>query len=109
MSLFTDSLRPFRPRPDRLPSRWVLVGYDQLRPAHPLLADAPPSDTGVIYVETAAKPARRPYHAQKVTLLLAAMRHDALDIRWCITPPRSGTTVHSKKCGRSSVSMRRIR
>jgi deoxyribodipyrimidine photolyase-related protein len=78
MSLFTDSLRPFRPRPDRLPSRWVLVGYDQLRPAHPLLADAPPSDTGVIYVETAAKPARRPYHAQKVTLLLAAMRHDAL-------------------------------
>jgi deoxyribodipyrimidine photolyase-related protein len=77
MSRFADALRPFRARPDRRPSRWVLVGYDQLAPAHPLLTgDA--ADTGVIYLETSAKPARRPYHAQKLVLLLAAMRHDAL-------------------------------
>jgi deoxyribodipyrimidine photolyase-related protein len=55
----------------------VLVLYDQLRPGHPLLS-GPPSETGVLYVETAAKPARRPYHKQKLALLLSAMRHDAL-------------------------------
>ena len=32
-----------------------------------------------MYVETSAKPARRPYHKQKLALLLSAMRHDALE------------------------------
>ena len=77
MSTFTAALRPFRATPDRRPSRWVLIGYDQLRPDHPLLT-GPSADTGVIYIETAAKPARRPYHAQKLVLLIAALRHDAL-------------------------------
>jgi deoxyribodipyrimidine photolyase-related protein len=54
----------------------VLVLYDQLRQQHPLLT-GPPADTGVIYIETSAKPARRPYHAQKLVLVLSAMRHDA--------------------------------
>ena len=53
-----------------------MVFYDQLRPAHPLLT-GPPADTGVIYVESSAKPARRPYAKQKLVLLLSAMRHDA--------------------------------
>ncbi len=50
--------------------------YDQLRPHHPLLTGAS-DDTGVIYIETSAKPARRAYHAQKLVLVLSAMRHDA--------------------------------
>jgi deoxyribodipyrimidine photolyase-related protein len=75
-SAFLRSIRQFAPDPDRPPSRWVLVLYDQLRPAHPLVT-GPPADVGVIYIETSAKPARRPYHAQKLVLLLSAMRHDA--------------------------------
>ena len=50
--------------------------HDQLRPAHPLLT-GPPADTGVIYIESSAKPARRPYAKQKLVLVLSAMRHDA--------------------------------
>jgi deoxyribodipyrimidine photolyase-related protein len=74
---FFETIGRFRPQRGRGPRRWVLVLYDQLRPEHPLLS-GPPGETGVLYVETAAKPARRPYHKQKLALLLSAMRHDAL-------------------------------
>jgi deoxyribodipyrimidine photolyase-related protein len=74
---FLRAIRRFAPSPSHPPSRWVLVLYDQLRPAHPLLVDGEPADTGVVYIETTAKPARRAYHAKKLTLLLSAMRHDA--------------------------------
>jgi deoxyribodipyrimidine photolyase-related protein len=74
---FFETIGRFRPRRGRVPRRWVLVLYDQLRPAHPLLV-GPPGETGLLYVETSAKPARRPYHKQKLVLLLSAMRHDAL-------------------------------
>lgn len=77
MSRFYRAIRRFRPTPGRAPGRWVVVFYDQLRPAHPLLT-GPPADTGVIYIESSAKPARRPYAKQKLVLLLSAMRHDAL-------------------------------
>lgn len=77
MTPFLRAIRAHAPDPGRPPRRWVLVLYDQLRPAHPLLA-GPPEDTGVLYIETTAKPARRPYHAKKLVLLLSAMRHDAL-------------------------------
>ena len=76
MSSFFHEIRRFRPAPGHAPSRWVIVFYDQLRPAHPLLT-GPAADTGVIYVETSAKPARRSYAKQKLVLLLSAMRHDA--------------------------------
>jgi deoxyribodipyrimidine photolyase-related protein len=74
---FFETIARFRPKRGRPPARWVLVLYDQLRPAHPLLA-GPPEETGLVYLETSAKPARRPYHKQKLVLLLSAMRHDAL-------------------------------
>ena len=73
---FLRAIRRFSPAPGRAPRRWVVVFYDQLRPAHPLLT-GDPADTGVLYIETTAKPARRRYHAQKLVLLLSAMRHDA--------------------------------
>lgn len=76
MGFFQD-IAAFRPRAARQPRRWVFIPYDQLRDGHPLLADGP-GEVGVIYIETAAKPARRPYHKQKLVLLLAAMRHHAL-------------------------------
>lgn len=73
---FLRAIRQYAPDPARPPRRWVLVLYDQLRPRHPLLT-GPPADTGVIYIETSAKPARRAYHARKLVLVLSAMRHDA--------------------------------
>jgi len=73
---FLRAIRRFAPAAGQGPRRWVVVFYDQLRPVHPLL-DGPPADTGVLYVESTAKPARRRYHAQKLVLLLSAMRHDA--------------------------------
>jgi deoxyribodipyrimidine photolyase-related protein len=73
---FLRAIRRFAPQPNRAPRRWVVVFYDQLRPRHPLLTGAP-ADTGVLYIETTAKPERRRYHAQKLVLLLSAMRHDA--------------------------------
>lgn len=73
---FLRAIRRFAPAPGHRPQRWVVVFYDQLRPAHPLLT-GPPADTGVLYIETTAKPARRRYHARKLVLLLSAMRHDA--------------------------------
>jgi deoxyribodipyrimidine photolyase-related protein len=74
---FYERMRRHRPRGEHAPRRWVFIPYDQLRADHPLL-EGPPAETGVIYVETSAKPARRPYHKQKLVLLLSAMRHDAL-------------------------------
>ncbi len=73
---FLRSIRQYAPDPARPPRRWVLVLYDQLRPPHPLLTGLA-ADTGVLYIETSAKPARRAYHAKKLVLLLSAMRHDA--------------------------------
>ncbi|MEZ5420474.1 MAG: cryptochrome/photolyase family protein [Vicinamibacterales bacterium] len=73
---FLRAIRRFAPAPEQAPRRWVVVFYDQLRPRHPLLG-GPPGETGVLYLETTAKPARRRYHAQKLVLLLSAMRHDA--------------------------------
>ncbi len=73
---FLRAIRRFAPATGQGPRRWVMVFYDQLRPAHPLL-QGPPGDTGVLYIESTAKPARRRYHAHKLVLLLSAMRHDA--------------------------------
>jgi len=77
VSGFFERMRRHRPRSGHAPRRWVFVPYDQLRADHPLL-EGPPAETGVVYVETSAKPARRPYHKQKLVLLLSAMRHHAL-------------------------------
>jgi deoxyribodipyrimidine photolyase-related protein len=74
---FFQTIARFRPKRGREPKRWVFLPYDQLRADHPLLTGLP-SETGVLYLETSAKPARRPYHKQKLALLLSAMRHDAL-------------------------------
>lgn len=73
---FLRAIRRFAPTAGTAPQRWVVLFYDQLRPQHPLVT-GPPADTGVLYLETTAKPARRRYHAKKLVMLLSAMRHDA--------------------------------
>ena len=59
--------------------RWVYVPYDQLTDAIGPLAREAPESLGVVLVESAAKGRRRPYHRQKLALILANQRHFALE------------------------------
>jgi deoxyribodipyrimidine photolyase-related protein len=57
----------------------VYVPYDQLTDECGPLAQTPPAELGIVMVESAAKAARRPYHRQKLALVLSNMRHFALE------------------------------
>lgn len=56
---------------------WVFVLYDQISTFNPLITD--PSKTCLIFIETSWKPNQRPYHKQKLILLLSAQRHFAME------------------------------
>ena len=58
---------------------WVLG--DQLNRHIASLADRAPSDTRVLMVESRAKIASKPYHRQRLHLVLAAMRRFAAELR----------------------------
>ncbi len=53
--------------------------YDQLHCELGPWGDDDPSKTGLILVESRAKASRRPYHKQKLALLLTNMRHFAVE------------------------------
>lgn len=59
--------------------RWVFVPYDQLSDRIGPLSQSPARELGVVLVESPAKAARRPYHKQKLALVLANLRHFALE------------------------------
>jgi len=59
--------------------RWFFVPYDQLTDAVGPLSRADPRDIGIVLVECPAKAARRPYHKQKLALVLTSLRHFALE------------------------------
>jgi deoxyribodipyrimidine photolyase-related protein len=59
--------------------RWLFVPYDQLSDAIGPLASEPAETLGIVLVESAAKGRRRPYHRQKLALILANLRHFALE------------------------------
>ncbi len=59
--------------------RWVYVPYDQLTDEIGPLSRLEPEDAGIVLVESAWKPAQRPYHKQKLALILANQRHFALE------------------------------
>jgi deoxyribodipyrimidine photolyase-related protein len=61
------------------PRRWLYVPYDQLSHRLGPLAREPPEALGVVLVESVEKAERRPYHRQKLALVLANMRHFALE------------------------------
>jgi deoxyribodipyrimidine photolyase-related protein len=69
-----------RCNPSHTPDRWVYAPYDQCTMAVGPLAEADPSTTGVLLVECPAKAARRPYHKQKLALILTNLRHFALEL-----------------------------
>jgi deoxyribodipyrimidine photolyase-related protein len=59
--------------------RWIFVAYDQLNDALGPLARIAPRDLGIVLVECPAKAARRPYHKQKLALVLSNLRHFAIE------------------------------
>lgn len=77
MNAFRDALA--RARPDAEPDRWVYHPYDQLSLELGPLAREPRGSVGLVLVESAWKAGRRPYHKQKLALLLANQRHFALE------------------------------
>ncbi|MFG0320569.1 MAG: cryptochrome/photolyase family protein [Planctomycetota bacterium JB042] len=78
MSTFLERLRALNPEDDG-GRRWLFVPIDQLSDAiGPLAAEAPES-LAVLLVETTWKPRRRPYHRQKLALVLTNQRHFALE------------------------------
>ncbi len=65
---------------ETVPSRlWHFVPYDQLNQGLGLLATHDPQDVGIVLCETTWKPRQRPYHKQKLLLLLTSQRHFALE------------------------------
>ncbi|MGH0031343.1 MAG: cryptochrome/photolyase family protein [Myxococcota bacterium] len=59
--------------------RWLFVAYDQLTDAVGPLSREDPDELGIILVESRWKARRRPYHRQKLALVLANLRHFALE------------------------------
>jgi deoxyribodipyrimidine photolyase-related protein len=59
--------------------RWLFVPYDQLSDRIGPLSRAPAHQLGIVLVESPEKAARRPYHRQKLALVLSNLRHFALE------------------------------
>ena len=59
--------------------RWLFVPYDQLTSGVGPLAHEAPRELGIVVVECPAKAAKRPYHPQKLALVLTNLRHFALE------------------------------
>lgn len=59
--------------------RWLYVAQDQLSDGIGPLATEPPEALGIVLIESSWKAAQRPYHKQKLALVLANQRHFALE------------------------------
>jgi deoxyribodipyrimidine photolyase-related protein len=57
----------------------LYVPYDQLSDGIGPLSREEPGELGIVLIEAPAKAARRPYHKQKLALVLANQRHFALE------------------------------
>ena len=78
VSAFSQALAQCQP-PAATARRWLFVPYDQLHDGIGPLASEPADELGIVLVECPAKAARRPYHKQKLALVLANLRHFALE------------------------------
>jgi len=59
--------------------RWLYMPYDQVTDRLGPLSRENPEGLGIILIENPAKAARRPYHKQKLALILANLRHFAIE------------------------------
>ena len=87
-----DELRTPASQRDEADLKWVFCPYDQLTDQLGPLASAPPEETGLILIENVWKSSRRPYHKQKLALVLSNMRHFALE------QARRGVHVRYETC-----------
>lgn len=58
---------------------WLFVPYDQLNDRIGPLSREDPTELGIVVVESLWKATRRPYHKQKLALILANLRHFSLE------------------------------
>jgi len=86
LSVFFRLLKQLQPAAQG--RRWIYVPYDQLSDQLGPLAQEAAADLGVVLVESAWKARQRPYHKQKLALLLANQRQFALE------QGRRGVAVH---------------
>ncbi len=77
MSVFARRVRDLQAAPED--RRWLYVPYDQLSADIGPLSRGDPSELGIVMVESPWKASRRPYHRQKLALVLANGRHFALE------------------------------
>ena len=69
-----------RQLPDRpAPAGWVFVAPDQLHRSLGAMATAVPGRDGIVLVESGEWLSRRPYHRMRVTAILLAQRHFAVE------------------------------
>jgi (6-4)DNA photolyase len=64
---------------DRKNRNWIYLPYDQLSDQIGPLSRQDPESLGIVLVENRWKARRRPYHKQKLALILSNMRHFALE------------------------------
>lgn len=80
MNHFRNALERIQGRSKSLPRRsWLFVPYDQLSDEVGPLCREEPSTLGILLVECPNKAERRPYHRQKLALVLTNIRHFALE------------------------------
>ncbi len=77
MNCFSDELARLETDPSG--RRWLFVPYDQLSEGIGPLSGEDPNELGIVLVENPWKAARRPYHRQKLALVLANLRHFAVE------------------------------
>lgn len=80
MTPFLKQVKKFEPTADEARRRrWIYVPYDRLHDGVGPLSETRPEDAVVVLMESRAKGTRRDYHKKKLTLVLSAMRHFALE------------------------------
>ncbi|TVQ92096.1 MAG: deoxyribodipyrimidine photolyase [Deltaproteobacteria bacterium] len=77
MSEFVETLRKINPSAEG--RSWIYLPYDQLTDQVGPLRQLAPGEAGIVLIETSWKAGRRPYHKQKLALVLANQRHFALE------------------------------
>ena len=80
MTIFAQQIAAAAPTPHDIASRrWTYIPYDRFTDRTGPLTEQPAKQTGIVIVESTAKALRRPYHKKKLVLLIANMRHFALE------------------------------
>ena len=79
VSVFLEQLRAANEADASRVRQWIYVPSDQLTDRVGPLSKASPGEIGIVVVETTWKPRQRPYHKQKLAMVLASQRHFALE------------------------------